>query len=467
MKRPQIQYCFALLLLCLTSISAHASHRVMLFNEKAMDIVLDMWPDFVETLNAQARGIEDMGDRSIIIQTGLRSHINNLLREQPTPAQFAEGFKVLVKDYYLPGGITTFGSRLDSADQVTGFNYLLREEGRLPVRFAWSTEIATQPLPAVATAGIYETMGVMWQTIESNPWLWLRGVSSEGGWDAPNRACLGDDLPVKDGVDRREVKEKLEICPDFTSATVQALMRALNSGWRFVGVHGNGSHGLRIFVNKLEEAMARTPDVLTLDYVRASRHGFAHGTMVGAVPDVVADLNKYNVYVPINLRRALAIEPDSIRKYYGEPGWKFLGPIKTLLEQGVKVVGEGEIGHPHPQSYFEQLHVYVTREISGEFRGQSVKKGVHIPEEGIDRITALKLITYRSAEFLLAEEKIGSLEAGKFADFIVVDQPYLSGSDAAIKNNKVVMTVLAGKREYRDPEFAFSVRQGDVARAVD
>ncbi|NIO11354.1 MAG: hypothetical protein GTO40_26400, partial [Deltaproteobacteria bacterium] len=83
------------------------------------------------------------------------------------------------------------------------------------------------------------------------------------------------------------VKEIIEICPDFNSSTVQALTRGIRSGWRFAGVHGIGSHAFRLFIQKLEEHMAANPKQLTLEYVRDSRHGFAHGTMTGAVPDVV------------------------------------------------------------------------------------------------------------------------------------------------------------------------------------
>ena len=446
-------------LLLVFSMSAQASHRALLFNDMATEKILEMWPDFVESINNETRGMENPGERSLIIQSGLRSHINNLLREQPTPPQFAEGFRILANDFYSKSGMTTFGSRLDTADQITGFQHILREDGRLPVRFAWSAETATQPIPAAAAAGLYATIGVQWQGMASNPWLWLRGISSEGGWDAPNRGCLGDDLPAKPGVDVRQVKEVLEICPDFTSPNVQALIRGLQAGWRFVGVHGVGSHGFRIFQQQLEEAMQKNPGVMTLEYVRKSRHGFAHGTLTGAVPDVVEGWKKYNIYVPINLRRALAVEPDNIRQNYGEPGWKFLGPVKTLLDKGVMVVAESEIGDPDEKTYFKQLDVFVNREVEkGIDAGRTVpaKFGqgeVFQPEEGIDRVTSLKLHTYRSAEFHYAEELIGSLEIGKYADFAVIDKDYLSGPDTEIRDNKVLMTVLSGETRYKDPAF--------------
>ena len=448
-----------IMVLLALSMTAQASHRVLLFNDMATDKIVEMWPDFVDSVNGQSRGMENPGERSIIIQAALSAHINNLLREQPNPEQFAEGFKILADEYYSRSGMTTFGSRLETADQVSGFHHILRKEGRLPVRFAWSAETATQPLSEAAASGLYSTIGVQWQGMDANPWLWLRGISSEGEWDAPNRACLGDDLPAKPGVDANEVKKVIEICPDFSSPVVQVLVRGLRAGWRFVGVHGVGSNAFRIFVRELEEAMKLNPGVMTLDYVRNSRHGFAHGTMTGAVPDVVAAWKKYNIYVPINLRRALAIEPDNIRQNYGEPGWKFLGPVKTLLDAGVNVVGEGEIGYPKPDTYFGLMDVYVNREIAkGAEADRSVpdKFGegeVFQPEEGVDRVTALKLFIYRSAEFHYAEKSIGSLEVGKYADFAIIDKDYLSGPDTEIRDNKVLMTVLSGQTRYQDPEY--------------
>lgn len=439
-----------------------ASHRVMLFNEKAMEKILDVWPDFVVSVNNQARGVDDPGGRGIILQSPLRAHLNQLLREQPTPVQYGVGFKRLVEEYYHRAGMTTFGSRLNTNEQVTAYNYLLRTDGKLPIRFAYSFDLARQPMAEVSAASLYESIGSLWQTIDANPWLWMHGMSSEGDWDAPNRGCQGDDLPVKAGVDERKVKEILEVCPDFSSATVQALMRGLRSGWRFAGVHGVGSKALRIFVEKLEEQMARNPGLLTPEYVQDMRNGFAHGTLTGALPEVVADLKKYNLYLPINVRRSLAIEPTNIDQNYGEPGYAFLAPVKTLIDQGVKVVGEAEIVLPNPSTYMGLLDVYVNREIGddGQVPDTAGEGTVYVKEEGVDRVVALKLFTYRSAEFLYAESKVGSLEPGKFADFIVVENDYLAGPDTDIRKNKVVMTVQADETVYKDESYQPAIQNG-------
>ncbi len=455
---------FAAAATLLLGANAMASHRVILFNEKAMEQVLDVWPDFVESVNNQARGVDDPGGRGIILQSPLRAHLNQLLREQPTPEQYGFGFKQLVRDYYHRAGMTTFGSRLNTNEQVTAYNYLLRRDGKLPIRFAYSFDLARQPMAEVAAAAFYEKMGSLWQTIDANPWLWMHGMSSEGDWDAPNRGCLGEDLPVKAGVDERRVKEILETCPDFESATVQALMRGVRSGWRFAGVHGVGSKAIRIFVEQLELQMRRNPGLLTMEYVLDMRNGFAHGTLTGALPDVVAQMKKYNLYLPINLRRALAIEPTNIEQHYDESGWAFLGPVRTLIEQGVNVVGEAEIVLPNPRTYPGLLDIYVNREIGDDGQVPEVAGTgtVYGADEGIDRVVALKLFTHKSAEFLYAESMVGSLEVGKYADFVVLENDYLSGPDANIKDNKVIMTVQADEIVYQDNAYKPAIRQAST-----
>ena len=162
--------------------------------------------------------------------------------------------------------------------------------------------------------------------------------------------------------------------------------------------------------------------------------------------------------------RALVCDPEILG---GTPVFEGTRvPVKTLLDAGVKVVGEAEVVRTNPETYFNRMDVYVNREISNEELGDygppevPGEGTVYVAEEGVDRVVALKLFTHRSSEFLYADSKVGSLEVGKFADFIVTDKPFLSGADNEIRHNKVVMTVIAGRPGYRDPAFQPASRQG-------
>ena len=70
------------------------------------------------------------------------------------------------------------------------------------------------------------------------------------------------------------------------------------------------------------------------------------------------------------------------------------------------------------------------------------------PEEAVDRVTALKMGTTWASEYMLAEDTIGTLEPGKFADFAVLDRDFFTIPVDDIPNIKVVMTGLSGRILY-------------------
>ncbi|MCZ6768057.1 MAG: amidohydrolase family protein, partial [Acidobacteria bacterium] len=71
-----------------------------------------------------------------------------------------------------------------------------------------------------------------------------------------------------------------------------------------------------------------------------------------------------------------------------------------------------------------------------------------LPEEAIDRVMALKMATTWASEYMLAEDTIGTLEPGKFADFAVLDRDFFTIPIEDIPNLKSVMTGLNGKIVY-------------------
>ena len=75
---------------------------------------------------------------------------------------------------------------------------------------------------------------------------------------------------------------------------------------------------------------------------------------------------------------------------------------------------------------------------------------VYGAHEAVDRIVALKLVTIWSAFSMFSDKLTGSLEPGKYADFIVLDKDYMSGSDEEIHDNKVLMTFINGELVWQD-----------------
>lgn len=54
-------------------------------------------------------------------------------------------------------------------------------------------------------------------------------------------------------------------------------------------------------------------------------------------------------------------------------------------------------------------------------------------------------MTIRAAEYLRMEKVIGSLEVGKFADLVVLENNFLEVAEEQLGQNQVLMTMVGGK----------------------
>jgi urease alpha subunit len=70
------------------------------------------------------------------------------------------------------------------------------------------------------------------------------------------------------------------------------------------------------------------------------------------------------------------------------------------------------------------------------------------PGEGLSRESAFRAITTNSAKFLRADKEIGSLEKGKLADIIVLENDYFTVPEEFLGRQKVLMTVVGGETVY-------------------
>lgn len=71
----------------------------------------------------------------------------------------------------------------------------------------------------------------------------------------------------------------------------------------------------------------------------------------------------------------------------------------------------------------------------------------------IDRETVLRMMTRWGAEYVLKEDKIGTLEPGKYADLIVLNRNPLDPNlpDDRLSEVKVLLTMVEGEILYRAP----------------
>jgi hypothetical protein len=106
-----------------------------------------------------------------------------------------------------------------------------------------------------------------------------------------------------------------------------------------------------------------------------------------------------------------------------------------------------EIDRALPHYLFYNLWVGMTRYNSALDRTLA-------PEEGTDLMTQLKALTIWGAYYVLREHRLGSLERGKLADFVVLDRHLLDIPTAEIPQTKVLMTVIGGETVHLLPGLA-------------
>ncbi|TQF72178.1 amidohydrolase [Pseudoalteromonas luteoviolacea] len=118
---------------------------------------------------------------------------------------------------------------------------------------------------------------------------------------------------------------------------------------------------------------------------------------------------------------------------------------QTFLKQGVKVAAGSdfpvELANP-----FDGLYAAITRTDK-----MANPEGGWRPAERLTKQQALQAFTLDAAYAAFQEFKIGSLEHGKWADFILVDQDYFKSDVHALLKTKVEQTWIAGERKYMRP----------------
>jgi predicted amidohydrolase YtcJ len=83
------------------------------------------------------------------------------------------------------------------------------------------------------------------------------------------------------------------------------------------------------------------------------------------------------------------------------------------------------------------MYHFVTRE--------TISGGVLGPDQKITRQEALRIATMGNARLTFEEQIKGSIEPGKLADFVVLDEDILDAEPKRIEQMKVLMTVVGGK----------------------
>lgn len=206
----------------------------------------------------------------------------------------------------------------------------------------------------------------------------------------------------------------------------EAARRYWNAGYQ-IHVHTNGDDGATMVLDVLERLQEQKPRMdprFAIEHYGYATDGLNRrvallGAVVSANPFYLFDLGDKYAEVGLGYDRAARI-----------------APLGGLVRRGVPVALHSDFAMA-PASPFMLAWTAVTRQTqSGKVFG---------PEERLTLDEAIKGVTINAAYVLRLEDRLGSIESGKLADFTVLDQdPYAVGV-AGLRSIKVWGTVFEGR----------------------
>ncbi len=365
-------------------------------------------------------------------------------------------------------GITAFGDRYDRSPSIIKAYNLLYQRGELHARYGFypeggantTSKFADRALSPIIIrlsnqeAGDFRGIG--------NDYMWNAGIANEGWeWGPQGQGGIGTCTAAKPNPNNPV--ELFMACSDPRATDYeqyegyQAVQAGLENGQRIGYLHAYSDGTLDALFHMIEEAIAK--GTLTLEQVRALRISTEHNPMIR--PDQVEKFAKYNIMPGFNGYQVQGdIKGGAFLKAYGEQYMNWMVPVKSLVDAGVHVVFNTDAHlHKGPVEFKDMdyppqwdgniwafMEFFVTRVMPHD--GVTYNK-----LEAVDKVTLMKAATIWGAEQLLNEKNIGSLEAGKLADFIVIDKDYFAIPEDQIHTIKNLMTGLGGEIVFRSPDF--------------
>jgi predicted amidohydrolase YtcJ len=221
----------------------------------------------------------------------------------------------------------------------------------------------------------------------------------------------------------------------FAPEVLKALVLAAARGGFEPHMHADGDRAVRAALDAIEGLRKEFPQ----EKVRAA---IAHDEAVDP-----ADFPRYASLgaIPVLSFQWEKRAPDTIdsaQDYIGPERFKYTEPAGYLARAGARIA-YGSDWPVDPLNEWFALKVGVTREndpaAGDKYRGRLGD------DPGLTLDQVLRAITANSAYELHAEQEVGTLTAGKFADFIVLDRNIFQIPPAQIADVKVLLTVVGGR----------------------
>ena len=352
-------------------------------------------------------------------------------QRQPTRAEKAERLRQLFADYNS-AGLTSVCDRDAGPDEIETYKQL-RARGELTVRVSLSQHVESiGPLAEIENSIRRISQDPLFR--ERDDWLHIVGIKTflDGGmltgsaymlqpWGVS--AIYGISDPDYRGV-RFIPKERL----------IAMVRTAVECGLQFTA-HSVGDGAVQALLEAYAEVDKELP-------VRPTRPCISHSNFMSA--EAVRESARLGVMIDLQ-PVWLYLDAHTLVKQFGYERLRYFQPLRGLFEAGAVAGG----GSDHMQKIGSLRSVNPYNPFLGmatAIRRQARQSGDRLhPEEALTREQAIRFYTINNARILGCDDQLGSLEAGKLADLIVLDTDLLTCPEEQISATQVLRTYLAGK----------------------
>ncbi|MBI2237412.1 MAG: amidohydrolase [Actinobacteria bacterium] len=260
------------------------------------------------------------------------------------------------------------------------------------------------------------------------------------------------------------------VCENFTAAVLEPYRDAEGKPTGNTGISFFEAEALKGYVTRLDRegfqvhfhAIGERAVREALDALEAARlsngpndnrHHIAHIQVVH--PD---DVPRFaNLGVTANAQPLWAsYEPQMVDltiPFLGPERWTWQYPFGSLARSGARLAfgSDWPVSSPNP---LWEIHVAVNRTMFEDYPyadDERARKDPFLPEQRVDLETALTAFTMGSAYVNHLDDRTGSIEVGKLADLVVLDQDLFTVERGAIADAKVLLTLVEGQGVHEAP----------------
>ena len=341
-------------------------------------------------------------------------------------------------------GVTTFLDAAASVDSLNAFSSLQRA-GKLTARAHFASVItpdkAKHPEQAAAeVAGLARRYNQPKPDGQADVRLHTAKIFMDGVIQAPAQtAALNAPYLQNAGSDTqpdwRASNRQGELY--FDQARLNKLILALARHNLTPHLHTDGDRAVTVALNAVDALRKAYPG-------KALRPALAHDELV-----TPADYPRYqqlNALPVLSFQWGKPAEDtlDTVKPYVGHDRYPYLETAGKFQQAGARIVFGSDWPVDALNEWFA-LQVAVTRANPNDAEHYPGRLG---DDPGLTVPQAIRAFTYNAAYSLGREKEIGSVEAGKWADLIVLDRNLLKIPATEIRNVKVLSTVLGGREVY-------------------